>query len=320
MPFSSVIGHTRIVKLLKRSLEAGKLSHAYLFEGIDGTGMKETALALVESVFCGESEGCGKCPSCRKIAEGNHPDLHIVRPEGMHIKIDQIRDLRKALSFRPYEADKKACIIEDAERMNVSAANAFLKTLEEPPGDALLILLTSHVESLLPTIRSRCQQISFSPLSNEAIEATLTKEGADVKPSRIAAAMAGGDLARARELLAGDHLQERKRFLERAVGLSCSDIIPLFESAEEYASNKENIIYLIDLLMLFWRDILFLHTGNGEISNSDLLPLLKEKADQFTLDQVMENLELINRIRHSVMKNANPRLSLEVLFMEMANA
>lgn len=319
MPFSRVIGHTRIVKLLKRSLEAGRLSHAYLFEGIDGTGMKETALALVESVFRGESEGCGKGTSRRKIAEGNHPDIHLVQPEGTQIKIDQIRDLRKALSFRPYEANKKACIIEDAERMNVSAANAFLKTLEEPPGDALIILLTSHVESLLPTIRSRCQRISFSPLSTEAIEAILTKDGADAKPSRIAAAMAGGDLARARELLAGDHLQERKIFLERAAGLSCSDIIPLFESAEEYASNKESMLYMIDLLMLFWRDILFLLTGHGEIANSDLLPLLKEKAGQSSLDQVMNNLEFIKRIRHSVMKNANPRLSLEVLFMEMAN-
>jgi len=320
MPFSSVIGHKSIVTLLKRSIEAGKLSHAYLFEGIDGIGMKETALALVESVFCQENGGCGKCPPCRKIAEGNHPDLHLVQPEGMHIKIDQIRDLRKALSFRPYEAKKKACIIEDAERMNISAANAFLKTLEEPPGDALLVLLTSHVESLLPTIRSRCQQISFSPLSTDTIEAALTKDGADLKPARIAAALAGGDLARARELLEGDHLQERMIFLERAAGLSCSDIIPLLESAEEYASNRESMLYLIDLLMLFWRDILFLHTGHGKIANSDLLSLLKEKAGQCSLEHIMKNLEFINRIRHSVMKNTNPRLSLEVLFMEMASA
>jgi len=320
MPFSRIIGHGRIVSLLRRSLETGKLSHAYLFDGIDGTGMKDTALALVEAVFCNGTDGCGECISCQKVAGLRHPDLHLVQPDGAFIKIDQIRNLQKELSFRPYEARKKACIIEDAERMNPSAANAFLKTLEEPPGEALLILLTSHAESLLPTIRSRCQHLRFAALPTETIEAHLRESGAEPDPSRVAAALAGGDLARARELLSVDRLQARKLFLERAANLSHAEIVPLFAAAEEYAVDKQIALDLIEILRLFWRDILLVRTGCSGITNSDLLPLVREKADRHSLEEIIEKLEGITRVRQALTRNANPRLSLEVLFMELTNA
>jgi DNA polymerase-3 subunit delta' len=317
MPFSRIIGHGRIVSLLMRSLNTGKLSHAYLFDGIDGTGMKDTALALVEAIFCNGADGCGECPSCRKVSGLRHPDLHLVQPDGAHIKIDQIRDLQKELSFRPYEAPKKACIIEDADRMNPSSANAFLKTLEEPPGEALLILLTSHAESILPTIRSRCQHLRFAALPTETIEAHLRESGAEPEQSRVAAALAGGDLTRARELLSGDRLQARRLFLERTANLSHTDSISLFAAAEEYAADKESALDLIDILRLFWRDILLARTGCSAITNSDLLPLVREKAYRHSLEEIMEKLEGITRVRQKLMRNANPRLSLEVLFMEL---
>jgi DNA polymerase-3 subunit delta' len=320
MPFSRIIGHNRIVSLLNRSLETGKLSHAYLFEGIDGIGMKETALALVEAVFCNGMDGCGECPSCRKVGGLRHPDLHLVHPDGAFIKIDQIRDLQKELSLRPYEARKKACIIEGAERMNPSAANAFLKTLEEPPGEALLILLTSHGDGILPTIRSRCQYLRFPALPTEIIEADLRESGAEPEPSRVAAALAGGDLARARELISGDRLQARKLFLERAAHLSQAEIIPLFATAEEYATDKESALDLVDLLRLFWRDALLARTGCSGITNSDLLPLVMEKAEKHSLEEIMERLEAISHIRQAMTRNANPRLSMEVLFMDLTEA
>ena len=320
MPFSRIVGHNRIVSLLRRSLEAGKLSHAYLFDGIDGIGMKDTALALVEAVFCNGKDGCGECSSCRKVGGLRHPDLHLVQPDGAFIKIDQIRDLQKELSLRPYEARKKACIIEDAERMNPSAANACLKTLEEPPGEALLILLTSHVDGILPTIRSRCQHLRFPALPMETIEADLRDSGADPEPSRVAAALAGGDLARARELISGDRLQARKLFLERAAHLSQAEIIPLFAAAEEYATDKESALDLVDLLRLFWRDALLARTGCSGITNSDLLSLVNEKAASHSLEEIMEKLDGISMIRRALTRNANPRLSMEVLLMELANA
>ncbi|NMC74709.1 MAG: DNA polymerase III subunit delta' [Geobacteraceae bacterium] len=320
MPFSRIVGHKHIASLLMRALEAGKLSHAYLFDGIDGLGMKDTALALVEAVFCNGRDGCGTCSSCRKVGGLRHPDLHLVQPDGAFIKIDRIRELQKELSLRPYEARTKACIIEDAERMNPSAANAFLKTLEEPPGEALLILLTTHADGILPTIRSRCQRLRFPALPMETIEADLRERGAEPESSRVAAALAGGDLARARRLVSGDRLQVRKLFLERAAHLSGNDVTQLFAAAEEYATDKESALELLDLLRLFWRDVLLLRTGSPGITNSDILPLVNEKANTHSLDEVMEKLECISRIGNALARNANHRLSLEVLFMELADA
>jgi DNA polymerase-3 subunit delta' len=320
MPFSRIIGQDRIIAILRRSLAAERISHAYLFHGMDGCGLKETALALVEAVFCNGVEGCGDCSSCRKVAAERHPDLHIVSPDGAFIKIDQIRDLQRELSYRPFEARKKACIIEDAERMNPAAANAFLKTLEEPPGDALLILLTLHPDGLLPTILSRCQQLRFPPLATDAIAAHLRESGVEEEEARIAAALAGGSLEQAREALTGDSLQARKALLERVTGLSVRDIIPLFAAAEELARDKESALAMVDILRLFWRDVLLLHAESPGIANNDLHNLLRETADRNPPERVLEKLDRISRVRQALTRNVNPRLSAEVLFMELADS
>lgn len=317
MSFSRIIGYDRNIALLRRSLASGKLSHAYLFNGIDASGMRDTACALVQAVFCGNDDGCGTCPACRKLSGGNHPDLHVVRPDGAFIKIDQIRELQRELSYRPFEAPKKACIVEDAERMNPAAANAFLKTLEEPPGDAILILTTTHVDSVLPTILSRCQQLRFPPLPTETIAAHLLKSGADEDSARIAAALAGGSIERAQNLLENDGLQSRKALLEKVATLSGTEIIPLFATAEACAKDKENALNLLDMLNVFWRDILLAHAGSPGIVNTDLLPLIRNLSARNSLAGIMEKLDRITQTRLALTRNANPRLAVEVLFMEL---
>lgn len=319
MSFSRIIGYERNISLLRRSLETGKLAHAYLFYGIDGSGMKETALALVEAIFCNGNDGCGECSSCRKVAGLNHPDLHIVQPDGAFIKIDQIRELQKELSYRPFEAPKKACIIEDADKMNISAANAFLKTLEEPSGDAILILMTTHVDAVIPTILSRCQQLRFPSLPAETIAAQLREMGTDHDSARIAAALAGGSVERAKEIVEGDWLQERKSLLEKLAALSPEGVIQLFAAAEESAKDKEGALHLVDLLNVFWRDVLLIQTGTPEIVNSDLAPLITGLSKRNSLEKVIEKLESIARARQSLTRNANPRLAIEVLLMALAS-
>lgn len=169
MPFSEILGHERVVDLLLRSLRSGKTGHAYIFEGPSGCGRRKSALALVQALFCGAGgdDACGVCPSCRKVASGNHPDIHVVEPlpDKRDISISQLRDVQRDLAMRPYEAPRSACIIEPADRMNTNSANSFLKTLEEPPGNAIIILITENADMLLPTIRSRCQLVHFAPLS-----------------------------------------------------------------------------------------------------------------------------------------------------------
>ena len=181
MSFADILGHDRIVEVLQRSLRSGKTAHSYLFEGVSGSGRKKTALALIQALFCTTlpDDACGVCPSCRKIDGGNHPDIHQIAPlpDKRDISIEQLREMQHDLSLRPYEAPRKVCIIEPAERMSVSAANSLLKTLEEPPGNALIILLTENAGMLLSTVRSRCQLIRFAPLSPEHVLTLLERNG-----------------------------------------------------------------------------------------------------------------------------------------------
>lgn len=319
MPFSRVIGNERLVALLKQALKTGRLSHAYLFHGPELWCLRQAAHALVEALFCGREEGCGTCPSCIKVSTLQHPDLHLLEPDGSFIKIDQIRSLQRELAFRPFEAQKKVCIIEGAEMMNPAAANAFLKTLEEPPGEALLILLTTHREGILPTILSRCQILQFSPLPSAVIIQELEREGAPPDQARTATALASGSLERARDLLAGDLLPVRHALLEQVVDLSKTGVTPLFAAAERNAADKGSAAALVAMLRLFWRDILLVKAGHAEIANIDLAPLVERTSRRYNFEQVMNKLEAINRAGHALTRNANPRLTLEVLFMELGD-
>ncbi|HET6419584.1 MAG TPA: DNA polymerase III subunit delta' [Geobacteraceae bacterium] len=318
MPFSDIKGQAAPVALLRRSLAAGKIAHAYIFEGIEGCGKKKTALALVKAIFCGEAQVCGKCPACRKVDALQHPDLHMVEPDGAFIKIDQIRELQRELSYRPFEAGKKVCVMEAAERLNPAAANAFLKTLEEPPGNALLILLTTNADAVLPTILSRCQRLSFSPLPSELVEECLGEAGVPAEAAKVAASLAGGSMKKALEISAEDILLKRGNLLEKIADLSQKEISPLFSLAEELGSDRDAAMEALDLLTVFLRDVLLMQSGGMEPANSDLLPLLNEEVARSTPEQTMGKIELVSRSRQALLRNVNPRLTMEVLFMGLS--
>jgi DNA polymerase-3 subunit delta' len=318
MPYTGILGQDNCIALLSRTLATGKSAHAYLFEGIEGCGKKLTALAFIEAVFCGGTEGCGHCPSCRKISSGRHPDLHLVEPDGAYIKIDQIRELQRELAFRPYEATKKACIIDGAEKLNPAAGNALLKTLEEPPGNALLILITSNPDGVLPTVLSRCQRLIFSALSEAAIDTILRERGSAPEAARIIASLAGGSMGKAIEIGEETALVERKGFLEKVGALSLGEITPLFAMAEELAGDKENALELLGLLTAFLRDALLLRCGDGRVVNTDLLPLVEQEAAQFSGVEIMERIGHVSECRRAITGNVNTRLALEVLLMRLA--
>lgn len=318
MPYGEIVGQESCLTVLRRSLATGKTAHAYLFEGIEGCGKKKTALAFIEAVFCGREEGCGSCSSCRKMASLQHPDLHLVEPEGGFIKIDQVRQLQKELSFRPFEAPRKACIIDGADRLNPAAGNALLKTLEEPPGSALIILLTANPAAVLPTILSRCQQLHFPALPQKSVEEFLVKTGFAADAARIVASLAGGSLKKAIEIAAEEALSDRKSLLERIGSLSTREIAPLFAAAEELAGDKEKALETLDLLTTYLRDILLMQGGSAEVVNGDLLPLIERSSARFTAEEVMERIGRVFEARYALQRNVNPRLTLEVLFMRLA--
>ncbi|WP_298272553.1 DNA polymerase III subunit delta' [Geobacter sp.] len=318
MSFSRILGQDTAVDVLRRALRTGKLAHAYLFEGIEGCGKKTTALALVAAAFCGDGEGCGHCPSCRKMPSCQHPDLHLVGPDGAFIKIDQIRDLQRELVLRPVEAPMKACIIDEADRLNPAAANALLKTLEEPPGNALIILLTSRLAGILPTVRSRCQLLRFGQLPERIIEDELLRRGTAPAAARMAASLAGGSLGRALELGEQSDTAVRGELLKRLATLSLGNITPLFEAAEELSANRETAVETLDELTSLLRDVMLIQGGGTDVVNRDLLPLLEQEAGRTTLEQSGERIARIMEARQALGRNANPRLTLDVLLMRLA--
>ena len=198
MTFDQILGHERQKEILNRALANGRLAHAYLFSGPDGIGKRLVAMALARAIVCHEQRGCGQCLACRKIDHQNHPDLHTLEPDGTSIKIEQIRSFQRELNLKPLESPRKICIIEQADTMTVGAANALLKTLEEPRGDTLLILLTAQPNRLLETIRSRCQPLPFTRHPNSRIQAELERQlGIDATESHILAALSEGSFKKA---------------------------------------------------------------------------------------------------------------------------
>ncbi len=210
--FADIVGQERAVSLLRRSLATGA-AHAYLLTGPPGVGKVSAALDLAAGIVCPE-DGCGECPECRRVRQGIHPDVELVAPTGSVLTVDQIREINREVALRPFEAKARATILLEAEAMNKEAANAFLKTLEEPPPHAHFILVSSSPEELLETIVSRCQRIPFVRTPVRAVVAALRQEyGLSELDATAFARVTQGDLTRARELAADPAARERRGLL-----------------------------------------------------------------------------------------------------------
>ncbi|MBT0662994.1 DNA polymerase III subunit delta' [Geobacter pelophilus] len=318
MAFDEIVGHEQITGILERALSAGRIAHAYMFTGPEGCGKRKTAVALIEALYCKDSCGCGKCPACSRVLSLQHPDLHIMEPDGAFIKIDQVRQLQRELSLRPYEAPFKSCIIEAADRFHQAAGNALLKTLEEPPGNALIILLTSNPEAVLQTIRSRCQMLNFRNLSEEAVTQILTGKGVDPEAAHLAACLSGGSPGRAMALCSEGILDGRRELLEQILSLPKDDVSKLFSSSERLAAEKENLPELLDLLVTFFRDLLLLQAGSTELVNRDLEALVRQEATLRSAENVMKMIEYVIEARKALQRNVNARLAMDLLLMRFA--
>lgn len=317
MVFTDIIGQDACVTFLRRALTSGKLGHAYLFEGVDGCGKELTAHALVASTFCAHHTGCGTCPVCRKVMSGHHPDLHIIEPDGTAIKIAQIRELQQELALRPYEAPRKACIIKAAERFNPASGNALLKTLEEPPGNALMILLTTNAEAVLPTIRSRCQRLRFASLSEDVISRFLVSTGVSLELARLAAAQAGGSLARAQELADVDSFPAQRELAEQLFSCSLAEIKSLFAFAERQGTDRDTALSTLTLLEGIMRDILLAQQGVEHLIFCELAPLIEREAARRPQSAIADILTQINRSRQAIQRNVSPELALDILLLKL---
>jgi DNA polymerase-3 subunit delta' len=322
MPFADIAGHERVVEMLQRAVRRGKTSHSYIFEGPVGCGRRKTALALIQTLFCpnADSDACGVCPPCRKVGGNNHADIHLIEPlpDKRDISIEQLREMQREVALRPYEAPCKACIIEPAERMSLNAANSLLKTLEEPPGNAIIILLTENAEILLPTIRSRCQILRFSPLSPENVRALLEKEGMEADTAAQLAPLANGSMQRAHELDNDDITRRRQLLLDRVGALDPDRVVTIFTASEELGRSRDETLDALDSLIALLRDTAHLCAGSTDIVNEAVRPALEAFAARWRLDRTLAVLDDTLETRRAVQRNANTKLALDRLFMRIA--
>lgn len=327
MSFAEIWGQEPAIKLLQASLQSGKLAQAYLFYGIEGIGKEKTARAFAKVINCLALQGagaCGKCRPCLQIENSTHPDLIIIKPQGAFVRIDQIRSLQRQLIYRPLEGRYRIAIITDADLLNIQSANCLLKTLEEPPETSIIILIATDIDGLLPTIVSRCQTVSFRPLSQAVITQYFCSHGNDRVSSEQAALLAslsGGSLSRAIKLADSSLLENRRDICKQLTSLSRQDLEEVLLLAQNLAAKKEELPEILDMLKTCLRDLLCLRQGMDEkyLINKDLKEILLEGIKKWTDKKLIYGLQLLHDAEQALNKNYNRQLLLENVFLQLAN-
>ena len=317
-----IVGHEQIITQLHHAIQSNRIAGAYLFAGATGVGKEAIAIHFAKSINCLESgdNACGTCISCRKTDVGNHPDTQVVSPSGAWIRIDQIRELQKRIVYRPLEGVRKIVILREAERMNLGAANCLLKTLEEPPAESVLILLTANLDALLPTIRSRCQIIKFNPLPPNELAAYLNERfHLGEREALSVATLAGGAIGKAlthlkshdaEEFEANQHVDE-----EIPEILTGTDRLAAFRIAEHFSENPDEL----DNLVTWYRDLLLLHQN----APTDLLThiyhvdALKHLVPRYSRYRLQSAIKIIFETKNALGRNINATLALEVMTLKL---
>lgn len=327
LPFSNILGQERAIQFLKQVMAGKKLPHAYLFVGIPGVGKTTTALALTRAINCQEpvdGEGCGQCPSCRQIMGGNFPDLERIEPDGNRIKIEQIRELNRAFGFKPVSGKYRVTIIQQADRMTTEAANAFLKTLEEPPGGNILILNVIEPLDLLQTIVSRCQKVPFRPIPVHLIAGWLKENNhLDEEQSLLLAKISEGSLGRALEMSEGDFLEMRQDYLFKLIKLPGLSSDQVLEMVLEYTgknkkkdldpSGNQGILGMLSVWKTWYRDLLLVKMEGPEafLLNIDFSNKLKKIAKNCNMNNLLESFQMLDTAQRDLMKMRNLDLVME---------
>ena len=342
--FGKIIGNDSVKDVLRHHLVGDRVPNALLFAGTDGVGKRLFALELAKAFLCRnntKNEACGVCPAClragqfefpkaddkdahKKVIFSNHADVGTVIAYNRNILVDAIRDLEKEAYFRPYEGNARFFLIDDADKMNDAAANALLKTLEEPASTSHIILITSRPDTLLPTIRSRCQTVRFSPVETEKIEQFLISERKlAATDAKLSARLAFGSVGRALSIELGKLRDQREILLKVLVdAVENHDRVSLLQAAEKLndAKNKDNFEASLEILITLIRDVWTLaFSGDDEkVINVDLalqLERLAENADTRRLAGWMSEIELL---RESFAVNVNRKIATDALFLSMA--
>lgn len=324
-----ILGHEWAVNLLKEHVAQKKLRHAYLITGSQGLGKRTLALRLSQAVLCTQptapGDPCGVCANCRRLAKMEHPDLSVVQPEltGGTLKVDQIRDLQHTLSLSPYEAAYRIALLLHFENANPSAANALLKTLEEPGPQVLLLLTADSPENLLPTVVSRCQVLRLGSVQLDTLRQGLqTHYGMDPEKANLLSHLSGGRPGLALTYYHDPELlDQRNTWLDEHLRVLTSNRMNRFvyvESLTKEQKEREITRQMLRTWHSLWRDIMLDSTGaSTPLVNCDRLDAIHQIASLLNRDRALRAVTDIEQTIELLDMNANPRLALEVLLLDL---
>lgn len=314
-----IIGHEWAVQHLADRIASGRVGHAYLFSGAAGLGKMLFATRLAQAINCtGLNPPCGECRACSLIARAQHPDYTIIEPENDKIKIEVIRELQNTLSMRPFEAKYRVAVIRSFDRASGAAMDALLKTLEEPPSQSKIILTADVGESLLPTIVSRCQVIPLRPVAADVIEAGLIGRNVDAEIagalSRLSGGRPGWAINAAEDTAAYEqHMQS----IETLMGLLRSGRVARFNYAEDLG-RYDGLKAVLEVWQSWFRDVMLVAEGSRvRPIHANRLDDLQAVADSAGGEGARRALIAIRDAMYFLQRNANTRLTLEVMFLEM---
>ncbi len=325
-PAFPVLGQPLAVRLLERALAEDRLASAYLFAGPDGVGKRRLAEALTAVLLCGRTPACRTCPACHKLASGTHPDRIEVRvPEDKkEIPVSEIRALQLRMPYSPHEGQRRVVLVLDAENLSTAAANALLKTLEEPPARTHFVLTSSAPHSLLPTVRSRCQVVRFSPLGVQDLQTICLAAGATAEAASVAAALAHGSAAKALAAAAREELaaeRARAEAFDRAA--SEGSLADSVAAAAELAADKGGgLARALELLQVFYRDTRLVRegVGGGRLELPDRGASVESRARTLSAQSILARLAALTEATERLDKNASPVLVAEWIALRFREA
>ncbi len=330
-----VVGQSRVLSLLQRSLGRGTLAHAYILVGPPHVGKMTLALNLAQALNCEAAEPpCRECASCQKIALAKHADVQIIglgyngnsgeAKSRAEIGIDQIRQMQHSANLPPFEGRYKVFIIDGAEKLSIEAANCLLKTLEEPEDKVIFILLTINDRFLPATVISRCQRLKLTPVATSEVEIALN-HGWEVEPAKakLLARLCHGCLGWALSAVVDDSLlQQRAERMDRLLDIINADYEERFAYAAQlvaqFSQDRGLVQEVLDLWLDWWRDLMLVKVGCSDATtNVDRLATLVDMSHHYSLAQIKAFINSIEAAGEQLRQNANPRLVLEVLMLDI---
>jgi DNA polymerase-3 subunit delta' len=320
----NILGHDWAVEMLHQHAARGEFRHAYLFSGPPGLGRRTLALRFAQALNCSKPSApgvpCGTCRDCKQIEGMRHPDINIIQAdaEGGTLKVDQVREVQRALSLKPYQVNYRVALFLRFQEANDNAANALLKTLEEAPAHAVLILTADNPEQLLPTILSRCEIIRLRPLPVSMIEADLIERGVETERARLLAHISGGRPGYARTLVDDvTLLEKREERLNDLQSLLPAARVEKFSYADKLAKDRDAMRQAILIWLSYWRDVLLrVAQANTALVNIDRNMEIEFLASRLDLPTVRRIVGSLETALEKMERNVNSRLLAEVLLMD----